>query len=198
MEKRNFCGQIRLAKLEDAHQILSIYAPYVEQTTISFEWIVPTNEAFCARMRESIEEYPYIVYEEEGVILGYAYAHRAFERYSFRFCAELSVYVRQDARSRGVGTLLYRTLIDLCREMGLKTLYGVVTNPNEPSFRLHERLGFVCVGHFPNSGHKFNQWIDVIWYALVIAEYELSPKEITPFSRLSDIVINKILKKYLN
>ena len=107
MEKRIFSGRVRLATLDDVDEIRAIYAPYIEQTTISFEWTVPTKESFRARMQESIEEYPYIVYEENGVILGYAYAHRAFERYSYRFCAELSVYVQQDARVRGIGTLLY-------------------------------------------------------------------------------------------
>ena len=191
-------GRIRKALLEDAEEILAIYAPYIEKTTISFEWTVPTIEAFRARMLQSMEEYPYLVYEENDAILGYAYAHRAFERYSYRFCAELSVYVRQDARVRGIGTVLYRTLIDLCHRMGLKTLYGVVTNPNEASFRLHERLGFVRVGNFPNSGHKFDQWIDVIWYALPIGEYDPTPREIIPFSQLPDTIINELLSKYLD
>lgn len=198
MDNQSLNGRVRLATLEDADEILAIYAPYIEQTTISFEWTVPTPEAFRARMKQSMEDYPYIVYEENGVILGYAYAHRAFERYSYRFCAELSVYIKQDARVKGIGTLLYRILIDLCREMGIKTLYGVVTNPNEASFRLHERLGFVRVGNFPNSGHKFDQWIDVIWYALPIGEYEPHPREITPFSQLSKTYVSLTLTKYLN
>ena len=78
-------GRIRKALLEDAEEILAIYAPYIEKTTISFEWTVPTIEAFRARMLQSMEEYPYLVYEENDAILGYAYAHRAFERYSCRY-----------------------------------------------------------------------------------------------------------------
>lgn len=173
---------LRPASLEDAPTLSAIYEPYVKNTTISFEWVPPTADEFRARMESIMTEYPYLVCECDGEIVGYAYAHRAFERYSYRFCAELSVYVRTDARQRGVGSLLYRTLIAICREMRLQMLYGIVTNPNEPSFRLHERLGFERVGYFPHAGHKFDRWIDVVWYALKIGDDTLPPLDMIPFS----------------
>lgn len=190
-------GNIRVARIEDAAELAAIYAPYVQETTISFEWVAPTEDEFRRRMSGMMEEYPYLVYEENGEILGYAYAHRAFERYSYRFCAELSVYVRTDARQKGIGSLLYRTLIDICREMRLQTLYGVVTNPNEPSFRLHERLGFERVGYFPHAGQKFDRWIDVVWYSLIIGNDTLPPPDIIPFSHLTSDRVQQIFQDQL-
>jgi phosphinothricin acetyltransferase len=189
-------GGLRIARFSDAVALAAIYAPYVEETTISFEWVPPTADEFEARMRAIISEYPYLVYEQDGEILGYAYAHRAFERYSYRFCAELSVYIRRDVRQKGIGTLLYRTLIELCRKMRLQTLYGVVTNPNEPSFRLHERLGFERVGYFPHAGQKFDRWIDVVWYSLVIG-CEGTPPDVIPFSALEPSCVEAILNEQL-
>ena len=188
---------LRIARLSDASALAEIYAPYVKDTTISFEWTAPSAEEFRERMRQILAEYPYLVYEENGEVLGYAYAHRAFERYSYRFCAELSVYIRTDARQRGIGELLYRSLIELCRAMRVQTLYGVVTNPNEPSFRLHERLGFERVGHFPRAGQKFGRWIDVVWYGLVIGDMSDDPAEVIPFPSLDGRDIEKVFEQQM-
>ncbi len=188
---------LRVAALEDAAALAAIYAPYVRETTVSFEWVPPTADEFRARMVEMMAEYPYIVCEREGEILGYAYAHRAFERYSYRFCAELSVYVRMDARQEGIGSLLYRALIALCREMRLQTLYGIVTNPNEPSFRLHERLGFERVGYFPHAGQKFDRWIDVVWYSLVIGNDTLPPPDMIPFPSVAGDRVGQIFQEQM-
>lgn len=189
---------IRIATLEDAEALTAIYAPYVRDTAISFEWVVPTVDEFRSRMASMMTDYPYLVCECDGEILGYAYAHRAFERYSYRFCAELSVYVRMDARQQGIGSLLYRTLIALCREMRLQTLYGVVTHPNEPSFRLHERLGFERVGYFPHAGQKFDRWIDVVWYSLVIGDDTVPPPALIPFSRIANERVQQIFYEQQN
>lgn len=177
-------GEIRPATVSDTPVLRAIYAPYVEQTTISFEQTVPTEEEFRERMKGILGLYPYLVYEEEGRILGYAYAHRVFERYAYRFDAELSVYVERTVRHRGIGEKLYRRLIEECRRMGLQTLYAIVTSPNEPSERLHEKLGFAQVGHFPRSGYKMARWLDVRWYALAIGDFCCPPEEWTPFSCL--------------
>ena len=190
--------QLRVATLNDAPTLAAIYAPYVRETTISFEWVPPTAEEFRARMASVLEEYPYLVCERDGEILGYAYAHRAFERYSYRFCAELSVYVRTDARERGIGSLLYRALIALCREMRLQTLFGIVTDPNEPSFRLHERLGFHRVGHFPHAGQKFDRWIDVVWYSMVIGDDTVPPPDLIPFPRIPHDRVQQIFQEQQN
>ena len=190
--------KLRLATLEDADALAAIYAPYVNETTISFEWVPPTTDEFRSRMESTIGDYPYLVCECDGEIVGYAYAHRAFERYSYRFCAELSVYVRTDARQRGVGSLLYRALIALCREMRLQTLYGIVTNPNEPSFRLHERLGFERVGYFPHAGQKFDRWIDVVWYSLVIGDDTVPPSALIPFSCIAYERVQQIFYEQTN
>lgn len=188
-------GKLRTATVADVSELLAIYAPYVEKSTISFEWSVPTEAEFSSRVEHVLRKYPYIVYEENEQILGYAYADRAFERYSYRFCAELSVYVREDARARGIGSLLYRALIALCREMRLQMLYGVVTNPNEPSFRLHERLGFERVGYFPHAGNKFDRWLDVVWYGLMIGDDRPLPPDIISFRSFGAAHIDRIFQE---
>ncbi len=188
-------GKLRTATVADVSELLAIYAPYVEKSTISFEWNVPTEAEFSSRVEHVLRKYPYIVYEENEQILGYAYADRAFERYSYRFCAELSVYVREDARARGIGSLLYRALIALCREMRLQMLYGVVTNPNEPSFRLHERLGFKRVGYFPHAGNKFDRWLDVVWYGLMIGDDRPLPPDIISFRSFGAAHIDRIFQE---
>ena len=189
--------KLRVATLDDAEALAAIYAPYVMETTISFEWVPPTADEFRARMASVMCEYPYLVCEREGEIVGYAYAHRAVERYSYRFCAELSVYVRRDARERGIGSLLYRALIALCREVRLQTLFGIVTDPNEPSFRLHEKLGFTRVGHFPHAGQKFDRWIDVVWYSLVIGDDTVPPQDMIPFPVLTHERVRQIFQEQL-
>ena len=101
---------IRFAKMEDIPQIIAIYKPYVEETAISFEYTVPTMEAFTARFLNITAQYPWLVWEEEGTVLGYAYGSAPFERAAFSWCAESSIYLRRDCRGRGIGKRLQLAL----------------------------------------------------------------------------------------
>ena len=132
--------EIRRAEPEDAAELLSIYAPYVKESWVTFECVPPTVEEFRRRMEEFSRHYPYLVCCRAGEILGYAYAHRHMEREAYQWNAELTVYVRRGREGLGIGTALYGALIPKLREMGLVNLYGVLGLPNPGSEALHLSL----------------------------------------------------------
>ena len=155
--------EIRLAKPSDARSLLDIYAPYVEKTAITFEYEVPTVEDFANRVEKTLEKYPYLVAEEDGVVLGYAYASTYYARAAYDWAVELSVYVSQEARGKGVGTKLYDALEDLLEQMGYIHFLACISLPNEASLALHRKRGYQQVAHFPKIGYKFNNWHDIVW-----------------------------------
>ena len=155
--------EIRLAKPSDARSLLDIYAPYVENTAITFEYEVPTVEDFTTRIEKTLEKYPYLVAEEDCVVLGYAYASTYYARAAYDWAVELSVYVSQDARGQGVGTKLYDALEDLLDQMGYVHFLACISLPNEASLALHRKRGYQQVAHFPKIGYKFNRWHDIVW-----------------------------------
>lgn len=154
---------IRFAKMEDLPQILAIYAPYVEETAISFEYAVPTMEAFAARFQMITAQYPWLVWEEGGQVLGYAYGSAPFERAAFSWCAESSIYLRKDQRGRGIGKKLQLTLEALLQMQGYQLLYALVTTDNPASIAFHKALGFSFLAEFPGCGWKLNAWHGLVW-----------------------------------
>ncbi|MCB6405727.1 MULTISPECIES: GNAT family N-acetyltransferase [Streptococcus] len=157
--------EIRLAKPSDARSLLDIYAPYVENTAITFEYEVPTIEDFAIRIEKTLEKYPYLVAEEDGVVLGYAYAYAStyYARAAYDWAVELSVYVSQDARGKGVGSKLYDALEEMLEQMGYIHFLACISLPNEASLALHRKRGYQQVAHFPKIGYKFNRWHDIVW-----------------------------------
>ena len=154
---------IRLARPSDAATLLDIYAPYVENTAITFEYEVPTIEDFTNRIAKTLEKYPYLVAEEDGVIVGYAYASTYYARAAYDRAVELSVYVSQDARGKGVGNKLYDELEDLLDQMGYMHFLACISLPNEASLALHQKRGYQQVARFPKIGYKFERWHDIVW-----------------------------------
>ena len=161
---------IRQAECGDVRRMLEIYAPYVEKTAISFEYAPPSPEAFQRRFENITERYPWIVWEEGGRVMGYAYASMAFERDAYRWDADMSVYVDEEARGKGIGTALYDCLESLLKRMGYCNLYALVTADNLPSCRFHESRGYRLQGVLRRSGYKFGKWYDVNWYCLEFPE----------------------------
>ena len=155
--------EIRFAKPSDARSLLDIYAPYVENTAITFEYEVPTIEDFANRIEKTLEKYPYLVAEEDGVVVGYAYASTYYARAAYDWAVELSAYVSQDARGQGVGTRLYDALEDLLEQMGYIHFLACISLPNEASLALHRKRGYQQVAHFPKIGYKFECWHDIVW-----------------------------------
>ena len=155
--------EIRFAKPSDARSLLDIYAPYVENTAITFEYEVPTIEDFATRIAKTLEKYPYLVAEEDGVVVGYAYASTYYARAAYDWAVELSVYVSQDARGQGVGSKLYDALEEMLEQMGYIHFLACISLPNEASLALHRKRGYQQVAHFPKIGYKFNRWHDIVW-----------------------------------
>ena len=150
----------RQATLADAAAIRAVYAPYVENTTYSFELKVPTLEEVCARMTRH-PGHPWLVAEASTEILGYAYAWPFEDREGYRLTVETSIFLRQDRIGSGVGRQLYADLLAALKDKGFATAVARIALPNSPSERLHERLGFKKVAHFERIGYKMDRWIDV-------------------------------------
>ena len=175
--------KLRLAAREDVPALLDIYRQYIP-TTVTFEYVLPSQEDFSRRVASVLECYPYLVAEEAGQLAGYAYAHRIAERAAYGWGAELSIYLRPDAAGQGLGRRLYQALIDLLRLQGVQTVYGLVASPNPASEGLHKALGFHLMGVQHKAGYKNGQWIDLLWFEKAIALYDPSPAPLLPIGAI--------------
>lgn len=155
---------VRPATSADAAAMLAIYRPVVEHTTISFELVPPSLDAFEARVRKYAAQWACLVAEHEGAIVGYAYGALHRERAAYAWSTETSAYVHPDARRMGVGTRLYESLCTALAERGYCNAYAGITLPNEASVALHRSVGFRDIGRFPSVGWKFGAWHDVGWF----------------------------------
>jgi len=154
---------IRIATEADVPAILEIYAPYVTGTTITFEYDVPTQAEFLARFQTITRDFPWLVWEEEGDILGYAYACRPFERAAYSWCAEPSIYVKPAAQGRGMGRKLYLALEEILKLQGYRILLALITGENTGSLAFHKQLGYDIAGELKDCGYKFDRWLGVFW-----------------------------------
>lgn len=171
--------RVRDALLSDAPTILNIYAYYVENTAITFEYELPSLHDFKARMTNIMEKYPYLVIEEDGVILGYAYAGAFIGRAAYDWSCELTIYLKEDSLKRGLGRKLYEALEKKLKAMGMLNLYACIGYPNtensyinKNSAQFHAHLGFTQVGLFKKCGYKFGCWFDMIWMEKLIGQHE--------------------------
>ena len=186
---------IRFATPVDNASILNIYAQYIN-TPVTFEYTLPTEQQFAERIQKIMRDYPYLVCEEGGQIIGYAYAHRQMEREAYQWNAELSIYMDQDYTSIGIGKKLYCMLIEILKLQGIKTVYGGVTIPNQKSERLHMALGFKRLGIYHNTGYKCGKWHDVAWYEKEIAPYSPAPAPILSIREIPKEQLMQIIQKY--
>ena len=154
---------IRPAREEDIPAILAIYGPYVENTTYSFEYTVPTREEFSARFSHHTHYCPWLVWEEDGQVLGYAYGAPAFERAAYGWCAELSIYLAPQIQGQGIGRKLCTVLEQLLFRQGYEVIYAIITSENLGSVAFHEALGFQKRAEFPDCGIKFGRRLGTIW-----------------------------------
>ena len=160
---------IRSVTQQDAASIAKIYNEYVLNSTITFETEPVTVEEMEKRIYLLSKDFPYFVYEENNEILGYCYVHHWKEKAAYKYTLETTVYLSPNAKGKGIGTLLMTKLIDICKEQGYHNLIACITSGNEASFKLHTKLGFKKVSHFHEVGLKFNQWLDVIDYELILS-----------------------------
>ncbi|HET9430688.1 MAG TPA: arsinothricin resistance N-acetyltransferase ArsN1 family B [Chitinophagaceae bacterium] len=186
---------IRLATPGDAPGILDIYAPYVRETSITFETEPPALDAFTSRIMNCLQNYPWLVYENEGKIAGYAYAMRHRERTAYQWSVECSVYIHNDYHRKGIATALYTTLLSLLTRQGFTNVYAVINLPNDRSVALHEKLGFRYFATFEKVGFKLGEWKNVGWWRLQVNEYAAQPSPPLPFSELDRHIIDPLLHK---
>ena len=154
---------IRPATEKDVPQILSIYAPYVENTTVTFEYDVPCTRTFLQRFHHITAQYPWLVWEENGKILGYAYASAPYSRAAFQWCAEPSIYLCAEAKGRGIGRKLYTALEAILDKQGYQVLYALITAENTQSIEFHQKMGYKIMVNFPDCGFKSGRWLGLVW-----------------------------------
>ncbi len=155
---------IRIARDDDAAAIHAIYAPSVTDGVATFETELPGVDAMRERLRARLQHYPWLVWEEAGEVLAYAYAGRFRERAAYDWIAETSIYVRADAQRRGIARRLYGVLLDVMRLQGITQAVGVITLPGTTSVAMHEAMGFTAAGVWRQCGYKLGQWWDVgVW-----------------------------------
>jgi phosphinothricin acetyltransferase len=164
---------IRGATAADSKAILDIYAPYITDTAITFETEVPAVSEFTSRVETIIKNYPYLVCEADGKIIGYAYATKHRERAAYKYSADVSIYIKSEYHGRGIGRKLYSDLFESLKNYKIYTAIAGITLPNEKSLALHKSFGFKEVGVYHNVGYKFGKWLDVIWLEKQIKEYDI-------------------------
>jgi L-amino acid N-acyltransferase YncA len=157
---------IRTATAADAAAIINIYNHYIATTTISFEENPVTEQEMAQRIKDVSASLPWYVEEQDGVVIGYAYATPWRARSAYRFSVESTVYVATSHAGQGIGKRLYQTLIADLRQRGIHVIIGGIAQPNAASVALHESLGFEKVAHFKDVGRKFEQWVDVGYWEL--------------------------------
>ena len=182
---------IRTASAADAPALLKIYRPYVENTAITFEYDVPSTEEFASRIQHTLRKYPYLVAEEKGTLLGYAYAGPFHERPAYDWAVETSIYVDQSLKHRGIGRRLHDALETALREQGILNMNACIACIDvedeyltNDSPRFHHHMGFQMVGKFHKSGCKFGRWYDMIWMEKIIGDHREPPFPVCPVTEI--------------
>lgn len=171
---------IRSATVKDAEALLNIYAYYVKNTAITFEYDVPTLEEFQKRITNTLKKYPYLVIDKEGMILGYAYAGVFKDRAAYDWSAEVTIYLKYDAVKCGLGRMLYEALETEMKKRGFLNLYACIGYSIEEdeyltrnSAEFHAHLGYQTVGEFHKCGYKFGRWYNMIWMEKLLGEHKV-------------------------
>ena len=179
----------RLAVPDDSDKLLAIYSHYIADSSISFEITMPSPEQYRSRVANICSFYPYIVCEEAGDILGYAYASRFHEREGYDYCVSVSVYLRQGMFWSGLGTMLYERLFRLLPKQNFQIAYAGITQPNPASNRIHERFGFTKVGLYRNGGYKLGKWHDVLWMEKILGDFPVPPAPLVAIGQLDEELV---------
>lgn len=177
--------KIEKVNIEDASELLSIYAPYVRDTAITFEYDVPTLDEFKNRIIDISSRYPYLKAVENGEILGYTCARVFRSPKAYNWSVETSIYVKLGKHRMGIGKLLYNELEKSLKNMGILNLNACISVPTkedkhltDASYHFHKSMGYTLVGRFHNSGYKFNTWYDMIWMEKMIGEHNDNPSDV--------------------
>ena len=180
-----------MATEADAKEILNIYAPYVTDTAITFEYDIPTVDEFSQRIKDTLQMYPYIIATENDQILGFAYASPFKKRVAYDWAVETTVYLKQDCRGKGIGKMLYLALEDILKRQNIINLNACIAyassedkHLDNTSASFHQRLGYKKVAHFTKCGYKFGTWYDMIWMEKMLGEHPNSPARVVPITEI--------------
>ena len=182
---------IRVAKVEDAEKLLGIYSYYVKNTAVSFEYEVPSVEEFEERIRNTLCNYPYLVAEADGEIVGYAYAGRFRARAAYTWSAEISIYIDKRFHGAGIGKRFYMELESILKRQNVINIYTVIADPVEEdefltrnSEGFHKAMGYELVARYHQCGSKFGRWYNIIEMEKIIGERTCPPREFIPYVKI--------------
>ena len=175
--------KIRAASPEDAPALLRVYAPYVKNTAITYEYDVPSVDEFSKRIETTLKRFPYLVLERSGEIIGYAYAGPLHSRPAYDWSVETSLYLSEDVRGGGLGRLLHDALENVLREQGFLNMNACIAYPEKEdeyltknSAEFHAHLGYRMIGGFTKCSYKFRRWYGMVWMEKLIGEHGANPK----------------------
>lgn len=175
---------IRPVTAEDTAELVSIYAPYVRETAVTYEYEVPSVAEFCERIMRTTEKYPYLAAVENGIILGYAYASAFHPRAAFHWAAEVTVYLKKEAHGRGIGRMLYAALEDGLKKQNVQTAIALIADPNPESVAFHEKMGYRVAGKLTNCAYKLGQWRGLFYMEKFLGEHKAQPREFIPYPQV--------------
>ena len=182
---------IRIVGPEDAPALLDIYAYYVQHTAITFEYDVPSLEEFTARIRNTLEKYPYLAAVENGVIVGYTYAGAFHPRAAYGWAAEATIYLAHGCRHQGLGKWLYHALEECLKLQGVLNLNACIAVPETDdeyltrnSLGFHTHLGYRLVGEFTQCGYKFDRWYNMVWMEKLLGAHTVPAMPVRPFPEI--------------
>lgn len=187
--------KIRVAEKKDAAAILNIYAPYIKDTAITFEYEVPSAEEFAGRIEAVTRTFPWLICEIDGQTAGYAYASLFRPRAAFQWDAEMSVYLSPDFHRMGIASALYACMENVLHEQGYLNLYALITHPNPVSEGFHADRGYRSLGIYQRTGYKFGKWHDLIVMEKQLAPLPSSPQPCRTFHEIDPDYFSEQLQK---
>jgi phosphinothricin acetyltransferase len=182
---------LRIASSDDASALVSIYAPFVKDTAITFEYVVPAADEFRTRIEKTLQSYPYLVAICNDEIVGYAYTGRYHPRKAFDWAAETSIYLKQNSQKLGIGKRLYEAIEYISVKQNITNLYANIAysetedeHLTRNSVEFHEHMGYTVAGHLHKCGYKFDRWYDMVCMEKVIGNQKDAPKPFVPFPEI--------------
>lgn len=184
-----------MATVDDAEAIQKIYSPFVTETSVSFETIPPSVDEMAQRISTTLQRTPWLVCEQDGRVMGYAYASKHRDRAAYQWSVEVSAYVRPEGRRTGVARALYDRLFEILVLQGFYSAFAGITLPNEASVAFHRAMGFRDIGVFHSIGYKFGQWHDTGWLERPLRPYDQPGEAPTPLSYVPSAEVNALLSR---
>ena len=185
---------LRIATEKDADALARIYEYHVNNSTATFEYVAPDGKEFAHRIAHKLENYPFLVAEEDGVLAGYAYASEFRTYAAYAWSCEMTVYLDKNKVGKGIGKRLYTALEEILKLQNYAIVCAGVTATNKTSIAFHNSLGYTYAGKMDKIGFKHDMWLDVMWYTKILSS-DPSPKQIIPFPGLDMEEVNNILSK---